>query len=215
MDQTTEITTLLLDIGGVLLTNSWDRNCRRRAAEHFNLDLDELNERHHLTFSAYEEGKIDLDCYLDRIVFYDQREFPRREFKQFMFDLSKAYPEMMSLMKDIKRHHNLLVAAISNDARELLTHRVQSFDLKLLIDFFVCSCFVHCRKPDEDIFRIALDVAQVRPESAVYIDDRRMYADVARGLGIHAIHHRGIESTMLLLLTWASAHLLQVERNDR
>ncbi|MFZ0134869.1 MAG: hypothetical protein WAK95_20200 [Desulfobacterales bacterium] len=48
------INTLFVDIGNVLLTNGWDRNSRQRAAETFSLDLDEMNDRHHMTFDTYE-----------------------------------------------------------------------------------------------------------------------------------------------------------------
>lgn len=164
------------------------------------MDLEELNERHHLTFGAYEEGKIDLDCYLDRVVFYESRKFSHKDFRRFMFEQSRPFPEMIELMQKTKEQHNLLVAAISNDARELVAHRVKQFNLRALIDFFVCSCFVHCRKPDEDIFRIALDIAQVRPEGAVYVDDRHMFVSVARSLGINAVHHTGYESTAAALV---------------
>ena len=66
---TMRITTLLLDIGGVLLTNGWGRNSRKLAAETFSLDHDDMEERHHLTFDTYEEGKLSLDEYLNRVVF--------------------------------------------------------------------------------------------------------------------------------------------------
>ena len=194
-----EVRALFLDLGGVLLTNSWDRDCRRRAAERFQLDLDDLNERHHQTFNTYEEGKIDLDCYLDRVVFNEARKFSRQEFKQFIFAQSQPYPQAIKLMKDIKQTHNLLVAAVSNDARELVAYRVATFALKSLVDIFVCSCFVHCRKPDEDIFRLALDVAQVLPTQVIYVDDRRLFVEVANKLGIHGIHHLGLESTRAAL----------------
>lgn len=199
MDTRPEITTLFLDIGGVLLTNSWDRDSRRLAAETFDLDLDDLHERHHLTFDTFEEGKIDLDCYLDRVVFFRDREFSREQFKQFMFDQSKPLSDMIDLMTEIRREHSLRVAAVSNDATELVAHRVEAFHLKALIDFFVCSCFVHFRKPDEDIFRIALQIAQVEPEHVVYVDDRLLFVEVAKNLGLHAIHHTGYESTRAAL----------------
>jgi hypothetical protein len=41
------ITTLFLDIGGVLLTNGWDHNFQRRAADKFGLNYEEMSERHH------------------------------------------------------------------------------------------------------------------------------------------------------------------------
>ena len=70
-------TTLFLDVGGVFLTNGWDHNMREHASQQFNLDLVELNKRHALTFDTYEIGKITLDTYLDRVVFYMDRSFSR------------------------------------------------------------------------------------------------------------------------------------------
>ena len=189
------ITTLFLDIGGVLLTNGWDRNIRIRAAEKFGLDQDEMNERHHLTFDTYEEGKLSLDEYLNRVVFYQKRSFSRDEFKVFMYAQSQPFPEMIELMSGLKTQHSLQVAAVSNEGRELAVYRVQQFKLGTFIDFFVSSCFVHYRKPDADMYRIALDIAQVLPQQVVYIDDRPMFVEVAQGLEIRGIIHKGYETT--------------------
>ena len=192
---TKQIVTLFLDIGGVLLTNGWDRNTRTRAAEKFSLNYEEMNERHHLTFDTYEEGKLSLDEYLKRVVFYQPREFTPDEFKAFMYAQSQPFPETIELMHGIKTKHGLQVAAVSNEGRELTVYRVQQFKLGTFIDFFVSSCFVHYRKPDVDIYRIALDIAQVLPEQVVYVDDRPMFVEVAQGLGIHGIVHTGYNST--------------------
>jgi putative hydrolase of the HAD superfamily len=178
-----------------LLTNGWDRNIRIRAAEKFGLDQDEMNERHHLTFDTYEEGKLSLDEYLNRVVFYQDRSFSPKEFKAFMYAQSQPFPEMIGLMKDLKSHHGLQVAAVSNEGRELSVYRVQQFKLGSFIDFFVSSCFVHYRKPDADIYRIALDIAQVSPEQVIYIDDRPMFVEVAQSLKIKGIIHTGVENT--------------------
>ncbi len=89
------ITTLFLDLGGVLLTNGWDRAARQRAAERFHLDYDETNERHHLTFDTFEEGKLTLDEYLDRVVFYQPRDFSRGTFVEFMYAQSQPYQDMI------------------------------------------------------------------------------------------------------------------------
>ena len=189
------ITTLFLDIGGVLLTNGWDHHGRTHAAEKFGLDLEEMNERHHLTFDTYEEGKLSLDEYLNRVVFYGERAFSREEFKAFMYAQSQPFPEMIELVRGLKLQHGLQVAAVSNEGRELTTYRVQQFGLGTFIDFFISSCFVHYRKPDADLYQIALDIAQVHPEQVVYIDDRAMFVEVAQGLGIKGILHTGFETT--------------------
>jgi putative hydrolase of the HAD superfamily len=202
MTASAPIATLFLDIGGVLLTNGWDHNIRTRAAENFSLDYEEMNERHHLTFDTYEEGKLSLDEYLNRVVFYEKRSFSREEFKAFMYAQSQPFPEMIELMRGLKVQYGLEVAAVSNEGRELTVYRVQQFKLGTFIDFFVSSCFVHYRKPDEDIYRIALDIAQARPEQVLYIDDRAMFVEVAQGLGINGILHSDYESTKKVLETF-------------
>jgi len=193
------VTTLFLDIGGVLLTNGWDHNIRTRAADKYGLDYDEMNERHHLTFDTYEEGKLSLDEYLNRVVFYQERSFSREEFKAFMYAQSQPFPEMIELMRGLKNQYGLQIAAVSNEGRELTVYRVQQFKLGNFIDFFISSCFVHYRKPDADLYHIALDIAQVSPEQVVYIDDRAMFVEVAQGLGIRGIIHKDYETTQKTL----------------
>ncbi len=188
-------TALFLDVGGVLLTNGWDRSMRRRAAETFSLDAEDMNDRHHLTFDTYELGKLSLDEYLDRMVFYKERRFSREEFKEFMFAQSKPFPLMLDLVRSLRKAYRLKIAVVSNEGRELTTYRIQKFGLAELVDFFVASSFVHFRKPDADIYRIALDIAQVPLDQVVYVEDRLMFVEVAQGLGIRAIHHTSFEST--------------------
>jgi putative hydrolase of the HAD superfamily len=196
-DEKPRITTLLLDIGGVLLTNGWDHNARRRAAEKFNLDYDDLDDRHHLTFDSYERGQISLDNYLRRVVFSRERPFTPDDFKQFMFAQTKKLEDgMFDAVLDLRQRYGLRVMAVSNEGRELMDYRIRTFGLHELMDAFIGSCYVGYRKPDVGIFRLALDVAQTPPNQAVYIDDRPMFAEVACELGIHGLHHTAPESTM-------------------
>lgn len=201
MPNSKRIKVIFLDIGGVLLTNGWDHTMRFMAAERFSLNYKEMNERHHLTFDTYEEGKLSLNEYLRRVVFYEPRPFSMEEFRDYMFKQSKAHTEMIDLMSQIKAIYSLNLAAISNEGRELTEHRIQTFKLDHLIDFFISSCFVHFRKPDVDIYRIALDIAQVKAAHAIYIEDRPMFVDIASGLGIHSIVHTSVAETRKALET--------------
>lgn len=189
------IRTLFVDIGGVFLTNGWDRKARARAAEKFGLDHEELHERHHLTFDTYEEGKLTLDEYLTRIVFYEPRAYSRQDFIDFMFAQSAALPDMLEYIPKLKARHGLRVIAVSNEGRELNAYRIQKFGLKNFIDAFVSSCYVHFRKPDADIYRIAFDIAQAVPEEVAYLEDRQMFVDIANDLGIRGILHTDYAST--------------------
>ena len=196
MTPTKPIKALFLDIGGVLLTNGWDRQARRRAADLFNLDYQQLDERHHLTFDTYESGKLSLDDYLKRIVFYEERAFSPLEFTKFIMEQSQPYPDMIALVSQLKQTYGLKLIAVNNEAREINAYRIRQFALDSFIDAFVSSCYVHLRKPDVDIFQLALDVAQVEPEQVVYVDDRAMFVQVARTLGMHCLHHTAYESTV-------------------
>ena len=189
------ITALFLDIGGVLLTNGWDHKARKLAAKTFDLDLDEMEDRHHLTFDTYEVGKLTLEQYLSRVVFYQKRHFTPGQFRKFMFAQSKPFPQMIELVRKLKARFGLKIAVVSNEGRELTVSRIQHFKLDEFVDFFISSCFVHFRKPDEDIFRMALDIAQVPAGQVAYIEDRPMFVQVAETLGIRGIYHTAYRST--------------------
>lgn len=184
-----KITTLFIDVGGVLLTNGWDRVSRRKAAEHFGLDYEEMEGRHHLAFDTYEVGKITLEDYIGKVAFNGPRSFSHEDFMEFMFAQSEPYQEMIEIIRSLKKEHRLKTLVVSNEGRELTNYRIKKFELNSFIDFFIVSGFVRLRKPDVDIFQLALDVAHVSPEEVAYVEDRPLFVEVARSLGIHAIHH--------------------------
>lgn len=201
-----DITALFLDIGGVLLTNGWDHLARKRAATNFKLEWAEMEDRHGLNFTTYEEGKLTLEEYLSRTVFYEERPFTRDQFREFMFAQSRAFPEMIELICKLKIKYGLKIAVVSNEGRELNAYRIRKFKLDELVDFFVSSCFVHLRKPDADIFRLALDIAQVPTEQIIYIENTLIFAQIAEGLGIRSILHTDYSSTCAQLASFGLQH---------
>jgi putative hydrolase of the HAD superfamily len=193
------ITTLFIDVGNVLLTDSWGPAMRQRAVEQFGFDLTEVAQRSQLTFEGYEEGNISLDEYLDWVVFYQPRSFSREALKAFMLAQSQPQPDMIALVRDLKARYGLKVAVVTNDGREFFIHRVRQFELKAFMDFFIVSSFVHYRKPEPAIYRLALDIAQVEPSEVAYIDDQSLFVEVARKFGIQAIHHTSYATTRAAL----------------
>jgi len=186
---------VFLDIGGVLLTDGWDRRARKRAATHFRFELAETEDRHHLTWDTYQAGKLTLDEYLDWAIFFRRRSFTRVQFRRFMFAQSKPYPEMIELFAQLKIRHGLKIAVVSNEGRELNDYRIRNFKLDRLVDFFVSSCFVHILKPDAEIFRLALDIAQTPARQVLYVENTPMFVQVAEGLEIRGILHVDCRST--------------------
>ncbi len=195
MKRESPVTTLFLDIGGVLLTDGWGHQSRALAAKTFDLNWEEMEERHHLTFDTYEVGKLTLKEYLNRTVFYEERSFTLEQFRKFMFAQSQPYPEMIELIRHLKARHGLRIAVVNNEARELNAHRIRKFKLEEFVDFFISSCFVHFRKPDADIYRLALDVAQTPARQVVYIENTPMFVQTAESLEIPSILHTDYRST--------------------
>jgi len=189
------IKALFLDIGGVLMTNGWGTEARKSAAEKFQIDYKEMDERHRLTFDTYETGKMSLESYLNEIVFYTPRSFSMDQFIEYMFAVTKPYPEMIELMRTFKEKYKLKVAVVSNEGRVITEYRLANFGLKDFVDFFIVSCFVHFRKPDLDIYKVALDIAQMQPEEVIYIDDRPLFVEIGSKLGLQSIQHKSYAET--------------------
>jgi putative hydrolase of the HAD superfamily len=209
MKRAAPMTTLFLDVGGVLLTNGWDHLARKRAAKHFKLAWTEMEERHSLVFETHEEGRMTFQEYLGWVVFHQKRPFTRSRFRDFIFAQSKPYPGMIELIGNLKARYGLKIVVVSNESREVNAYRIRAFKLDRLVDTFISSCFVHKRKPDVDIFRLALDIAQAPPSQIVYIENTPMFVQIAEGLGIRSILHVDLKSTCATLCSFG----LQVEES--
>lgn len=188
-----KITTLFWDIGGVILTNGWDRASRREAAKTFHLDWDDYEDRHDLSFPAFDAGQITLNQYLDRTLFYRSRAFTREEFTAFMFAQSKEYPDTRVVLTQAASSGKYFIAAINNEPLELNQYRIEAFGLRKEFLVFFSSCYVRSRKPEELIYRVALEVTQRAPEECVFIDDRALNLENPRRLGMAVIQHQNAE----------------------
>ena len=187
------IRALFWDVGGVLLTNAWDHNERAKAFENFHLDEDEFHSRHELVVSSFERGKITLDEYLDRTVFYKPRTFTKEEFRQYMFTLSQPFPENLKFAQALANSGKCFMATINNESRELNAYRIATFGLRRIFRAFFSSCYVGLRKPEADIYRVALEVTQFPAEECCFVDDRALNLECAAKLGMQTIQMQGLE----------------------
>ena len=154
--EASDIKILFFDIGGVLLTNGWGHESRIEAAKLFGLDYKEMSEMHTFIFNVYEMGRISLDEYLDTVVFNHPRNFPREDFKEFMFKQSIELEGTLKWLKEWKKDCGFRIIAINNEGKELNDYRVTKFRLHECFDAFISSAEVGLRKPDPDIFNLAM-----------------------------------------------------------
>ncbi len=188
-----KINAIFWDVGGVLLTNAWDHTQRMAALEHFCLDEEEFHSRHEMVVSSFERGKISLDEYLERTIFYRNRPFSRDEFREYMFSLSQPMPEVLAFARALASSGRYFMATINNESRELNLDRIKKFGLRKIFRLFVSSCFVGLRKPESEIYRLAIETTQMNPEECCFIDDRALNLECAAKLGMRTIQMQNLE----------------------
>lgn len=187
------IRAIFWDVGGVLLTNAWDRTERTAALEHFHLDQEEFHDRHEMVVSSFERGKITLDEYLDRTVFYRARPFSRDVFRDYMFSLTQPFPEVLEFAQALIDSGKYFMGTINNESRELNNYRIEKYGLRKIFQLFVSSCYVGFRKPERDIYRLALETTQIPADECCFIDDRALNLECAVKLGMQTIEMLQVE----------------------
>jgi putative hydrolase of the HAD superfamily len=182
------ITTIFFDIGGVLLTDGWGHDSRREAAMQFRLDWDDFTDRHEKVAHLIETNRLSLERYFDRVVFYQPRSFSRDEFRAFVFAQSQPKPDSLEIAEELAIQKKYFLATLNNEILELNLYRIRHFDLSKYFPVFFSSCFLGLRKPDEDIYRAALNIMQRPAEQCLFIDDREVNLECPRELGFITIH---------------------------
>src|SRR5215813_5326819 len=181
------ISTIFFDIGGVLLTDGWNHASRRTAAEKFGLDWEEYSDRHERVAHAIETNRLSLDAYLKRTIFYKPRSFSVEEFREFIFAQSQPHSDTIEIGRQLAASESFLMATINNEIFELNVYRLKTFGLGNIFSAFFSSCFLGIRKPDEAIYRWALQVTQREAGECLFIDDREVNLECPREIGLQTI----------------------------
>lgn len=186
------ISTILWDIGGVLLTNGWDRQQRDAVLARFDLDSAAFERRHAQVDQAWEKDEMNADEYLRQTVFYEPRNFTQAEFFEAMKEQSKVLADSgLGILRQLSASEEYVLATVNNEAREMNEYRLRKFNLIDNFDAFFSSCYLGLRKPNRKIYQIALDVLERDPEHVAFIDDRAENVAAAASLGIRAIRYEG------------------------
>jgi putative hydrolase of the HAD superfamily len=85
------------------------------------------------------------------------------------------------------------MASLNNESREINEYRIHTFHLRDYFQAFFSSCYLGVRKPEEQIYRLALEIAQREPEECILIDDRGLNLECAREIGMHTIQFKNVD----------------------
>lgn len=183
--------TILWDVGGVLLSNGWDHLARGRAVRSFDLEADEFEVRHQRVVEAFECGRMGLDEYLDRTIFWKARGFSRGDFRDFMLSQSEAQPATIDLASRVARIGRARLVTANNESLELNRYRIESFGLDEIFESFFSSCYLGVRKPSSRFFSAVGGILGKALEGCVFIDDREENVAAAQAVGLETIHFTG------------------------
>jgi putative hydrolase of the HAD superfamily len=186
---------ILFDVGGVLLTNGWDRGERAQVLEKFHLDGEAFETRHLEPYCAWEKGEISVESYLDATVFCEPRSFSRDEFFAAMCANSKPLPNgALGILGELAASDNYMLGALNNEARETNEYRFQHFGLRAYFRVALSSCYLGQRKPEPIMFQRALDILGRPAERILFIDDREDNVAAAAEAGMKAIHFQDADT---------------------
>lgn len=186
---------ILFDVGGVLLTNSWDVRERAGAAAHFHIDPDDLQRRHAQVIDRWERGGLSIAAYLDAVVFHEPRAFGREAFAAWMFGHSQLLPHgALEILKELAAPGRFLIGSLNNEAPELNEYRFQTFALREYFDLALTSCYLGLRKPEPAIYRRAIDIVGGPAERILFIDDRPENVAGALAAGLTALRFTGADA---------------------
>lgn len=185
------IKTIFWDIGGVLLTNGWDRGQQTHVLSRLGIDLADYQLSHDSANFFWERGLSNAIGFFKKTVFHVDQ--PNRDFAfedlwpQVCAESKVLDPGCFDVLASLAGSGQYKLATLNNESRELNEYRLDAFNLRRYFDFFICSGYVHEMKPHPDIYRAAIDISGFPPQTAVFIDDRSENCEVAISLGMHAI----------------------------
>lgn len=189
------IKTIFFDIGGVLLTNGWDRNQRTHALKSLGMtDLSGYEARHADANYFWERGLKDIRWFFQKTVFYDWRRFEFEDLWAAMVaEQGLLENGAVEILKKLHATRKYRLATLTNESKELNTYRMTAFGLKDYFDFFICSAYVNEMKPAPKIYLEAIEVSGREPAECVFIDDKQENVDAAIRQEMRGILYRNPE----------------------
>ncbi|MHA2093405.1 MAG: HAD family hydrolase, partial [Candidatus Hodarchaeales archaeon] len=101
--------------------------------------------------------------------------------------IKRAYSpkkEMFSLVTDLKRHE-LKIGILSNTEIPVVNF-LSSMDYSIF-DFLIYSCLEGMRKPEREIYLLAINRMGFKPEEIIFVDDSEENIQASQENGMHSI----------------------------
>ncbi len=151
-----------------------------------------------------ERGEITLDYFLSSLGSVEKEAWTilHPDSDDFFGDNLQPMPQMHDFVSELKEA-GFKTGIISNNVKEWQLAWDKVIPSRDLFDATIFSSEVGHRKPNPEIFQVALKGLDVSPEEAIFLDDFPAMAEGASAVGIHGIyvenHENAIAETRDLL----------------
>jgi putative hydrolase of the HAD superfamily len=194
------ITALISDFGGVLTSplfaafSSYSEHLGV-SGEDFGRAMARATEEHgeHPLF-ALERGEITEQEFLDRLERAMQELLGRHVDLHSMAErlMADLHPneELFAYYRRLRDERGLRLGILTNNVREWEPLWRAKLPIDEIFEDVVDSAFVGMRKPEPEIYALALERLGVEASACAFVDDTEVNVDAARALGLHAVWFR-------------------------
>ena len=192
-----QINTIIWDIGGVL-ERTVDAAPRFELASRLGIDVEELSD---LIFGTSTEFRVQLgQISREEHLAYVQTQLrlaTRAELDQVLDQFFSGDRLDTNLVDHIRQLKTSCTTAVLSNYSEILREKISTtWKIGDAFDHLIISSEVGHKKPDPEIYHIALQTIGCQPDEAAFIDDFTENIVAARQLGIHGIHFKTPEQTL-------------------
>ena len=177
---------VISDLGGVVVEFNAD-HIVHQMAQLVGRSFDEVQQAVYdkELLLPFELGRVSPQAYYEGLT---QRLKLPWTFEQFARAWNNIFIEnrdVTGMLERLRKRHTLV--ALSNTNALHIEYIKQSFPALACFSHWIASCDVGFRKPDPQIYQLALQRAGVRASEAIYIDDRPELVEAGRAVGLTAI----------------------------
>ncbi len=183
------ITTVFFDVGGVLAIDFIDWKLSDLANK-YAIPIESLQPARKKFRLLADQGQISDPEFWSKVLAESGISATPED-----WSLDKYMVEIDGVRAIVERlkENGYSVAILSNDSREMAGQRRQRFGFDQLFHDVIISSEVGCIKPQAEIYRLAAQRLQAKPEQCLFIDDRQENTDGAAKVGMRAILFRNAE----------------------
>lgn len=196
-----KIKNIVFDVGMVLIDFCWDKPCREYGfsdeviaafekkmiqSEYWN-NMDEGTMTEQEAIVRFKEAMPEYSNEIDK--FWEKPE-------KFVEEYSFAAPLINEL-----HDKGYYVYLLSNYPLHMYEIHWPSFKFFSLVDGYVVSSVEKLCKPNPAIYKLLCDRYHLIPEECLFIDDREVNVDAAKGIGMNGLLFDGEESVRKYIFT--------------